>query len=67
MRAQKIFLFFSVFLSQNRPLVRLYRYKDFFHRPKEGVPAMTHAYLITAAAVLALAMAVFSVVSILPV
>lgn len=47
--------------------MRLYICKDFYRRPKEGVPAMTHAYLITAAAVLALALAVFSVVSILPV
>ena len=61
----KNFLFFTNFMSQNQHDIRLYSIKH-FDSPEEGVP-MTRAYLATAAAVLAVALAVFSVASVLPV
>lgn len=63
--ADKNFLIFTFFVSQNGRIIRLYSIK-FFDTIKEGVP-MTRAYLATAAAVLAIALAVFSVASVLPI
>ena len=62
------FYFFVFFLSQKPPFQTLYKCNGFLPRCAEwkGASVMTRAYLATAAAVLALALAVFSVVSILP-
>ena len=63
--ATKNFYFLQIFVSQNRRDIRLYSIQ-IFQTSKEGV-TMTRAYLATAAAVLAVALAVFSVASVLPV
>ena len=64
-RLTKKFYFLQIFLSQNRHDIRLYSIK-YFNVSKEA-DLMTRAYLATAAAVLAVALAVFSVASVLPV
>jgi hypothetical protein len=62
---KKFFIFrhFSVTKPQSQTL---YICKDFYRYLRKGGFAMTHAYIATAAAVLALALAVFSVLSVLP-